>query len=565
MSFTNVTFTGNILDTNGNPFTSNEVKYQLYFHKNNVGSSSSVWGSTRLSEFGQYNINLGDSDILSPTGIANIGDIVIIAFWTPNTSIRSDDNLTEWGFIEIPLTSNSTYIQNVQIKNGLIPIPSFTISGATTINNNVIATDVNSNDLHSWSYEGNLIYQAPSKYSQPLFYTMNTLGTGSIDINWGDGNYSNNLDPTQSYYHQYISPNNYDITTYVTNTYGISASQLFMTHIYYNQPIVDFLIDNQNPNPIGTTGIGQIVTFTNSSTNPDGRADIDGWTCDWEIEDGIHSVIYTGQLLTFSPTHQFHSPGEHTVKLTLNWYDGFSWTTTSKSYQITQETWKITNGLTWITPIYVYVENKYSPNITGNINYVNKVDYLIDGYLPYNNLSVSDWFNHTFDLSDTHIIQQNIHYHNGFELIIQSQNFIILLSPMSDFYVSDDICGDIYTSTSEPGKQPIMLYKWKVLLNNIEIASLEGQFIHTFRYNWPTTGLFKIWHEITDGLGQTADITKEYNISTCKGGSQPIPTGGGGFAGGGTVVREKPLPKVSVKLKKTKEPKIIINVKIINN
>lgn len=560
----NVTFTGNIVDHNEIPYTGTEVKYQLYFYKQNGNSSSSIWSSTRLSELGQYNINLGDSDIVTPEGSVNIGDRIVIAFWTPNTSIKTDDTLINWGFIDIPLTSITEYIIDVKLMGCLSPTPLFSVTGATTIDNDVYVNDIGCHNRQSWTYNENTMYQEPSRYSQPLFFQMNTLPSDGIDISWGDSTWSNNEQPSQSYTHQYITPNSYDITTYVTNTCGLSASQVFMYTIYYSTPVVDFTIDNVSPHPVGISGTGEVVTFTNTTTDPDGRATIDGWTCDWTIEDGDYSVTYTGQSLTFSPTHQFHSIGNHDITMVLNWYTGSEWTTSTITKTINQLAWVVGNGLTWSTPIYIETASTYTPSITGNVSYITGVNYYIDDVLTFSDLPYNAQFNYTFMYSDTHIIRQVINYNTGFSSTTQSSSFNVIMSPMADFYVDDDTCGDIYTSDSEPGKPPIIMYKWKVYLNNVEIASHQGAVEYIFRYNWPTApATYKIWHEITDFLGQTASVIKTYNVTTCKGGSTPTPTGGG-FAGGGVVVRERPLPKIKVSLNKQKETKIRIVVKLIN-
>lgn len=561
----NTTFTGNIFDPSGIQYPNIEVKYQLYFYRTNASSSPSIWSSTRTSELGQYNINLGDSDILTPEGVTNIGDRVVIAFWTPNTSIRSDDNLVAWGFIDIPLTTETEYIIDVQLKGPQTPVCDFEITGATTINNNVIARDIGSHDRHSWTYSGNTMYQEPSRYSQPIFYLMNTLPTDSIDISWGDDTWTNDDLPAIDYYHQYEIPNNYDITTYVTNTSGLSASQVFLWTIYYNAPVVNFTIDNDLPNPIGTSGLGEEVTFTNTTTDPDSHAINDGWTCDWTIEDGDYTATYNGQLLTFNPTHQFHSAGEHNITLVLHWYTGSEWATSTITKTVTQQAWTVSNGLNWTPPIYIQATNTYTPAITGSTSYITGVNYYIDGTMVYSDLPYDASFNYSFMYSDTHLIQQVIKYHNGFTSTTQIGSFNVVMSPVANFSVSDDTCGDIYTSDSEPGKPPIVMYKWKVFLNNVEIASHSGAAEYTFRYNWPTApATYKIWHEVTDILGQTANILKTYSVTTCKGGSTPLPTGGG-FVGGGVLYKERPLPKIKVALKKKEEPKIIITVKLINN
>lgn len=562
----NTTFTGNIFDPSGVQYPNTEVKYQLYFYRTNASSSPSIWSSTRISEYGQYDINLGDSDIVTPEGVINIGDRVVIAFWTPSTSIRSDGDLVEWGFIDIPLTLDTEYIIDVQLMGPMTPHPDFSVTGATSINSDVYVNDIGCHDLHEWTYGSTTIYQAPSKYSQPLFFTMNTLPIDSIDISWGDTNWTYSQEPAQSYVHQYTNPNTYDITAYVTNTPGLSASQLFLYHIYYGEPVVDFSIDKPTPNPaVGITGMGEVVTFTNTSTDPDGHATIDGWTVDWLINDGAYTATYDGKPFDFSPTHQFHSAGIHEITMTLHWYDGFFWNETPITKTIDQQRWHVGNGLTWDTPVYIDVSTTFTPAITGATSYIQKVSYLIDGITLIDNLAYNTPFNHTFDFSDTHTILQTIYYYDGFALIPQEYTFNVLMSPIADFEVTDDTCGLKYTSVSEPGKQPIVLYKWYVLLNDVQVAYLEGATENIFRYNWPTTGNYKIRHDIIDGLGQTASETKDYRITSCRGGTTKRGGGGdGAYAKPRIVYKEKPLPTVRVKIKKTKERKINVVVKLIN-
>lgn len=567
MSLTNITFAGNIYNASGSQYVGSEVRYQLYFHKVSGESSPSTWSSTRLSEYGQYNINLGDGDILTPDGSSNTGDAVIIAFWTPTTSLKTDGDLEEWGFIETTLTSGSYYISDVQLKGPIVPTCDFTVTNSSFINEDVVATDVGSHNKHSWVYGSTTVYQEPSRYNQPIFYVMNTLQPSSYSISWDDGTFDNNLNPASTYTHQYTSPGNYNITTYVTNISGLSASQLFLWSVYYSTPVIGFSMDVSSPNPVGTDGVGELVTFTNTTTDPDGQAGIDGWTCDWLIEDGSDSVTYMGQDFNFSPTHQFHSSGTHDVTLVVHWYSGSAWTTSTTTHQVTQGEWSVSNGLVWSTPVYVDAITSFTPSISGDTSYVTSVDYVIDGVEPLTSYDINEGFDYSFSFSDTHTVQQIIHYNTGFENVVKVQVYNITMSPMADFVQADDTCGNKYTSDSEPGKQPITMYKWKVYQGSTELASLEGSLTNVFRYNWPyAPTTYKIWHQITDGAGQTAEIIKTYPVSACSYGTTVVGTGGSGYGGGKTtVVREveKPLPKVRVKIKKEKEPQINVWVKLI--
>jgi hypothetical protein len=559
----NISFIGNIYNKDGNIYTGNDVRYQLYFHKINSLSSNSIWSSTRLSEYGQYNINLGDGDILTQDGVQHNGDNVIIAFWTPNTSIKTDNNLIEWGFIDITLDGSSYYNYDVKLQGPLTPECNFSISGSINVNENVVLTDVSSNNLQEWEFGTITIYQEPTKYGQPIFYSMNTLPSDSIDISWGDGTFSNNQTPATTYNHEYTIPNDYTITVTVNNISELTDIDMFMWSIYYADPVINFNANTFSPLPSGISNLGENVTFTNTTTDPNGRSSIDGWHYNWSIEDLTYSVEYTNVLSSYSPEHQFHSSGEHSVSLTLFWYNGHEWLEKNIVRQINQLEWDVTNGLTWgEIPVYVHVEYIYTPTITGDTGYVDKVNYLIDGSISYSNLSVIQWFKYIFHYSDTHHIKQDVYYQSGFGQKVKTFTFTIEMSPISDFVVSDDVCGYVYTSTGEPGKQPITYYKWIVYLNNMEIATLEGSTKSTFRYNWPTIGNFKIRHEITDSSEQTAFVLKNYDITSCRGGTSSSSDGYYAGGGGGVVAVEKPLPKINVKLEKEINKNINVFVKL---
>lgn len=563
MAFPNVTFTGNIYNELSSQFSGTEVKYQLYFHKVNNASSSSTWSSTRLSEYGQYNINLGDSDILTQDGNYNPDDDIILLFWTPNTSIRSDINLTEWGYINLTLTEQSLYIYDVQLKGPSAPYADFSVTGATTINNNVVITDVASHDRHEWVYNTVTMYQEPSRYGQPLFYGMNTLPADSIDITWDDGVFSNNQDPAQSYLHQYTSSNNYSITAQVTNTSGLSDSQIFMWTIYNNQPEVNFTIDVIEPYPDGISGRGEKVTFTNTTTDPDNKAITDGWTWDWSIEDTTNSITYDGQDFNYSPDHKFSSPGNHNITLRLHWYDGTEWTTSFITKSIDQQVWSVANGLTWTTPVYANHEITFTPSVSGDTNRITTVYYYLDGQGIYS-LNYNQGFYYVLFVSKTYLMRQDILYNNGFTNQTQSETYTIIMSPIADFIVSDDVCGDLYTDDSTAGLLPITMYKWKVYLENYEIASLEGANRTSFEYNWPTIGNFKVLHSITDSNNNTHTVIKSYYVNSCKGGSGGGGNYNGNNAGTGAIIVEKPLPKFNAELMYELVPEVNIVATLIS-
>lgn len=204
----NITFIGTIYDSSGNPYIGNEVKYQLYFPRDNV------WSSPRISQYGQYNINLGDSDVLGVNGQVSQTDEVIIAFWTPNTSSRTDLNLIEWGYIKV-YPANIVNVNNVQLKPSQIP----NISVSYDVNGFDLLLNVNADDSHMWMFNNLEHYQDNS------IFPINNID--SILVDWGDGTVDDLLS------HNYQSPGMYVVNISCLTLSGQSNSHLFNAYISY--------------------------------------------------------------------------------------------------------------------------------------------------------------------------------------------------------------------------------------------------------------------------------------------------------------------------------------------
>lgn len=540
----NITFTGTIYNSMGVPFSGSEVRYRAFFNGVNPSSSTSKWNDLRISELGEYSCNLGDGDFLTQEGNVNVSDTVLLLFWTPNTSIQTDLDLVEWGMIEHVMTDDFLYVQDVQIRESFSPNCVFSLSGSNRVMENIYVSDVGCNDSHSWVFSGLTHRQLPMLYGQTIFI-KNELPPACIDIDWKDSNIDLGEDKGGVYLHQYTTSGDYDITTSLINRSGKSCQQILPCRIYWRIPEVDFDIDDDHPLPIDDIGIGQIVNCTNTSTDPDNRAESDGWNWDWEIgDDGIYGNfndnVNLAVMKSFSPSHQWHNPGIHNVLLRLHWYDGFSWQSIDKIKQIDQQVWTISNGLAWEEPVLISIPFIFTPNIFGDSGRPPSVDYYVDGNLDYENLERDEDFEDTYSESRTHIVKQCIEYHDGFTLKVQCEEYSVLMHPIANFIQEKYGCGFKYISYSVAGNPPIIEYQWRVKNN--------GEVIHTgsnsseFYYSWPFPGTFVIEHTIIDSTPTQNTSVQTYTNVSC-----PI----GGSGGGGIIkkVIESPVPVVRVNLR----------------
>lgn len=540
----NITFQGNVFDSTGTKYSGDEVRYQAFFYKVNSNSSPNTWSLERTTEKGQYSINLGDGDWLTQAGNVGDGDKILLLFWTPNSSIRSDNNLVEWSFIEVELSGNKhVYADNVQTYDAQVPNCSFTIAGNRT-NTDVIITDIASNNNFSWIFQSTDHFQEAERYSEALF-NMNLLPLSSVNIDWDDIIQSG-LNPGSNYTHQYTSSGDYNIEITVTNVAGLTCNTNYTHRIYWQVPTADFNISNPNPNPLADTGQGQIVNFTPIINDPDGRFTLDNWSIDWLIDDngpyGIYDIAYPNNDTSFIPAHQWHNPGPFNVRETLNWWDGFSWQIIIVNKTVTQQVWSISNGLTWPLPVIVDVPTTYTPNIAGSSGYEPWVDYEIDGNPEFVDHTTTETFDWIFTVSDTHDIKQIIHYHDGFSPQTQEENFEVGMHALAMYEHHNTDCGKRFVSTAIPGEGPITEYVWEVIYDGNVIDT--GPNDPTFYYAWPMDGSYIVRHTITDSLPTTDSYELPFDGIKCNKG---LVTSGGGYIT--KIEKPPPLPVVKIRLK----------------
>jgi len=497
---------------------------------------------------------------LGQEGTASSGDHVIICFWTPNTSNLADTNLIQWGLIDITLTSDSTYVRHIQIQDAFAPNISFALSGATTVDNNVFVNDTGCNDSHSWVFSTSTIRQTPSISGVAMFSGMNTLPTTAIDIDWDDASTSLDQNPGGNYSHQFTQSGDYTISTVTTNVSGLTTPWNDTLRIYWNPGSATFSIDNNTPDPIGTTGIGELVTFTNTTVDVDSRMNAAGfeWYWDWDIVDtgayGTFTQNLTNQFFGASPTHQWKNPGSANITLTLHYYDGFAWQTDTEILGVTQQIWDVATGLNWPTPVIANDSVIYTPSVTGDVAYITDVDYNVNTTPTYTELGYTDSFSHTFLTTQTQTIRQILNYHDGFAFTSKFNDFTVDMGTVASFtYIDSDCNGKVFTDASVFPNLPQSYLRWEVIdIDTLDIlAVLENE--SEFVYNWYKTGNYRIELTASDSSApvSTDTYSEDFIIDTCpsSGGGSGGTSGYGSAYGSGISERPKIIEKIVYKEK----------------
>ena len=268
----NITFAGNIIDSENNPINDDSVKYQAYFKKTNASSSNNKWNNARTSEYGQYSLNLGDGDLLTQDGKVSNNDKLIILFWREKKEVKESVSLSEWCFVETTLNGSEVYLANIKLSKGVKPNNSFIQSGINKVNKQIIISDSGINDNHEYLFEGKTF-----KQTSEFFTGMNTLPNNCVTIDWGDNTLKQTFNAGFSANHSYSLPGDYDLSIIVTNSCGLQTMSTFKIRIFWNEPIVDFELNQTSFLPQGENGLGKPIICTNKTSDPDNRNIIDNW------------------------------------------------------------------------------------------------------------------------------------------------------------------------------------------------------------------------------------------------------------------------------------------------
>lgn len=340
----NITFDGYAYDKSEN-IGGVSTYYQAYFYSNGTASSDSKWNAVKSCELtGYYNVNLGDGDWLGQEGTALNGAKVVIVFWK-GSNVRTADCsiLTEWGAFEITLDGSSTYSNNTQTRDNIIPDLHWSTNIPAHPYVDTIYTVYNtSEDEHSWDFNGVTMNHWYVRYLQ----TIN--GPNFIDYSnyyWGDGQTSLNQGSTSNGIHSYDSSGTYEIVIEVVDDCGAVVSGSDSFNVYWHEPVPNIIMVPANPAP------NEEVSFEYTGTDVDNRI----ISIDWTIEDSgsygnTDTTVNAGRDDTVEHTEgegtdwygqaktagAFTNPGSHTVSIVINWNDGFNDQTINYSENFTQ-------------------------------------------------------------------------------------------------------------------------------------------------------------------------------------------------------------------------------------
>jgi len=347
----NITFGGYVY--NKDSVTSNlDVNYQGFFFPNGTASSSSKWNDVRTVEStGYYNINLGDADWLGQEGTALSNSIVVLVFWK-SSPLTTDRNalcgvLTEWGAFELLLDGSSVYTYDAQTRDNIIPYLSWSDNVPEHGYVDTFYSFMNnSHDIHSWEFEGIstpstvTMHHWRTRYGENIQLINTIQGTSYY---WGNGESTLDLEGAANTTYSWGSAGTYDVDINVYDTCNDTVSGTSQVTIYWHAPSPNITLCASDGTPISGNTVYPPDTPVYFKYSGD---DIDNTitSIDWVINDsgtygntdtinngaGVNDVIshvegtgtsWDGHTAT---SGSFTNPGNHTVQIVVNWYDGHS-------------------------------------------------------------------------------------------------------------------------------------------------------------------------------------------------------------------------------------------------
>lgn len=267
------------------------------------------------------------------------------------------------------------------------------------------------------------------------------------------------------------------------------------------------------------------------------------------------------QILTYDIEseyyHEYDLAGDYHITITATNRGNLSCT----SEHDVQATFIINPGLIWSIPSWVNIQATFEPRITGDVDQISGVTYAINDIDTYFDFDYDTTFYHTFTKPGPHKITQKITYDNIFETTTISQDYIIYLDTVANFYKDIGTCGPIFIDNSIVGNGKIEEYYWSVIFQEEIIAEYTSLFNSSWEYNWPYPGIFKIQHKVKDSEGNQFGIERVYEVDECSGGKKEVIGGGGGWVE--QVFVEKEFPKLKItKLEELDERIINIGIKM---
>lgn len=341
----NITFAGNVYDDNSVMFSADEVRYQVYFHHTNSGSSPSAWGTAINTILGQYNINL--ADVIGTDGSAGPGDVVILVFWAPNSADRSDDCilLNMWSAFRIVLgtgpgmTSQDLYVNDVQLKTNICPNLLWSMPSEADVYEVVNATN-SSTDTHQWDFVGPVTSGTVTMWQRDTYYkTLHAINAvNNSDYDWDDGDWDMNLLGAANGSHFWTDKGDYLVRLIIEDECGCTVTGTKPIRIYWREPGCGIKCYQANvSNEIITPDTP--ITFEFDGTIYDNNV-IEIY---WKINDsgtyGNTDTTISGATASGVVSHAngigtdwcgnsgaagaFTNPGDHLIEAWITWSDGF--------------------------------------------------------------------------------------------------------------------------------------------------------------------------------------------------------------------------------------------------
>jgi hypothetical protein len=347
-----ITFDGYAYDSNS-VLSSGDIYYQAFFYSSGTASSASTWNTLRSVEgSGYYNVNLGDNDWLGQEGTALAGARVLIVFWKGSSDRLSDCTLlTEWCNIEIVLTGADVYSTNIQTMPNISP----TLDWATNVGSHPYARTSyyfsnDSDDEHSWDFNGTNMYHTYEKYGQ-TFFSVNSVVETNFD--WGDNEVTLALEGASDGAHTWSAAGDYTVTMDIEDACGATATGTVDIRVYWRPPVPTLSRCDSAGNELSSvvSDPDTPIYFKYTGTNDDDVIVSILWTIEDEGDYGNTTTVVSGSATdivghseglgtdwlnhTATPL-AFTNPGAHTVTTTITWFDGFENQTLTYSNTITQ-------------------------------------------------------------------------------------------------------------------------------------------------------------------------------------------------------------------------------------
>ena len=299
------------------------LSYQWDFGDGNGSTAQNP--SNTYTTYGTFNVTLiatdanGCTDTLTQNAYVNINNIT--ADFTVDTTVTCVGQ--PLNFTDLSLGSPNTWTWDFGDGNGSnAQNPSHSYGAAGTYTVSLIASNGVCGDT---LVQTNLIVVDPAPVadlvadttqgcSVPFTVNFTDLSTGgpvAWDWDFGDGNTSNQQNPS----HTYANPGTYTVTLTVTGPNGCTNTVVFNNYIVIEEPVADFIgnpLQGCVPLPVG---------FTDQSTSPSDP--IVSWQ--WDFGDGNNSNAQ-------NPNHTYTATGVYTVTLIITTAGGCTDTLVRPAY-----------------------------------------------------------------------------------------------------------------------------------------------------------------------------------------------------------------------------------------